>query len=133
MSAVEKRLTRHPYQKSVVVRELSLALYGVKNCKSIKVKPTDDVDSLDQYCLKPETRLVLPATGYYPPSVDVPVSEFIQVIEEEEELKKFMTILVCLYQRLIFELIRMKTERQGVHFSIPKAVMGNRLQRIRLP
>ena len=80
---------------SAVVRELSLALYGVKNCKSINVEPTHDVDSLDQYCLKPETRLVLPATGYYPPSVDVRVSEFLQVLEEDEELKKFITILVC--------------------------------------
>ena len=35
---------------SAVVRELSLALYGVKNCKSINVEPTHDVDSLNQYC-----------------------------------------------------------------------------------
>lgn len=81
---------------SAVVRELSLALYGVKNCNSINVEPTHDVDSLDQYCLKTETRLLLPGTGYYPPSVDVRVSEFFEALEEDEELKKFMTILVCI-------------------------------------
>ena len=80
---------------STIVRELSLALYGVKNCKSINVEPTHDIDSLDQYCLKTETRLVLPGTKYYPPSVDVRISEFLEVLKEDEEIKKFMTILVC--------------------------------------
>ena len=80
---------------SSVVREISLALYGAKNCNSINVEPTHDVDSLDQYCLKSETKLSLPSTAYYPPSVDVRLSEFLQALEEDEELKKFMTILVC--------------------------------------
>ena len=81
---------------SAVVRELSLALYGVKNCKSINVEATHDVASLNQYCLKTETRLLLPATDYYPPSVDVRLSEFLEALEEDEELKKFMSILVCI-------------------------------------
>ena len=72
---------------STVVRELSLALYSVE--------PTHNVDSLNKYCLKLETRLVLPSTIYYPPLVDIRVSEFIEALEEDEELKKFMTILVC--------------------------------------
>ena len=80
---------------STVLRELSLALYGVKTCNSISVEPTHNVDSLEKYCLKLETRLVLPSTIYYPPLVDIRVSEFIEALEEDEELKKFMTILVC--------------------------------------
>ena len=80
---------------SSIVREISLSLYGAKNCNSINVEPTHDVDSLDQYCLKSETKLSLPSTAYYPPSVDVRLSEFLQALEEDEELKKFMTILVC--------------------------------------
>ena len=80
---------------STVVRELSLILYNVKNCKSINVEPTHNVDSLDKYCLKLETRLILPSTSYYPPTVDTRVSEFIEALKEDEELKKFMTILVC--------------------------------------
>ena len=80
---------------STLVRELSLTLYNVKNCKSISVEPTHNVDSLEKYCLKLETRLVLPSTIYYPPLVDIRVSEFIEALEEDEELKKFMTILVC--------------------------------------
>ena len=42
-----------------------------------------------------ETRLVLPSTIYYPPLVDVRVSGFIEALEEDKELKKFITILVC--------------------------------------
>ena len=80
---------------STVVRELSLGLYGVKNCKSISVEPTHDVNLLEKYCLKSETRLVLPSTVYYPPLVDVRVSDFIEALEEDKELKKFITILVC--------------------------------------
>ena len=83
---------------STVVRELSLALYDVKNCNSISVEPTHDVNLLEKYCLKDETRLILPGTIYYPPLVDVRVSEFIEFIEaleEDKELKKFITILVC--------------------------------------
>ena len=80
---------------STVVRELSLALYDVKNCNSISVEPTHDVNSLEKYCLKSETRLVLPSTIYYPPLVDVRISEFIEALEEDKELKKFITILVC--------------------------------------
>jgi len=81
---------------SAVVRELSLALYGIKNCKSINVEPAHDAESLDQYCLKKETRLVLSETVYYPPSVDVRVSDFLEALEEDKELKKFMTVLVCI-------------------------------------
>ena len=66
---------------STVVCELLLALY--------------DVDLLKKYCLKSETRLVLPSTIYYPQLVDVRISEFIEGLEEDKELKKFMTILVC--------------------------------------
>ena len=80
---------------SAVVRELSLALYNVKNCKSINVEPTHDVESLDKYCLKEETRLLLESTDYYPPLVDARVSEFIEALEEDEELKKFISIRVC--------------------------------------
>jgi len=80
---------------STVVRELSLGLYGVKNCNSISVEPTHDVNLLEKYCLKSETRLVLPLTVYYPPVVDIRVSGFIEALEEDKELKKFMTILVC--------------------------------------
>ena len=80
---------------STVVRELSLALYGVKSCNSINVQPTHDVNSLEKYCLKSETRLVLPSTIYYPPSVDVRIGDFIEALEEDKELKKFITILVC--------------------------------------
>ena len=43
---------------STVIRELSLALYGVKNCNSISVEPTHDVNLLEKYCLKPETRFL---------------------------------------------------------------------------
>ena len=80
---------------SAIVRELSLALYDIKNCKSVSVEPTHDVESLDKYCLKEETRLLLPSTEYYPPMVDIRLSEFIEALEEDEELKKFTTILVC--------------------------------------
>lgn len=80
---------------SMVVRELSLILYNVKNCKSINVELTYNVDSLDKCCLKLETRLTLPSTSYYPPTVDTRVSEFIEALKEDKELKKFMTILVC--------------------------------------
>ena len=80
---------------SAVVRELSLVLYSVKNCNSINVEPTHDVDLLDKYCLKEETRLLLESTDYYPASVDVRVSDFIKALEEDEELKKFISILVC--------------------------------------
>ena len=80
---------------STVVRELSLFLYGLKNCKSVSVEPTHDVDLLDKYCLKEETRLLLESTDYYPPLVDVTVSDFIKALEEDEELKKFISILVC--------------------------------------
>ena len=80
---------------STLVRELSLMLYNVKNCKSISVEPTHDVDSLDKYCLKLETRLLLPSTSYYPPLVDIRMGEFIEALKEDEELKKFITILVC--------------------------------------
>ena len=79
---------------SAVVRELSLALYNIKNCKSINVEPTHDVELLDKYCLKEETRLLLESTDYYPPLVDARVSEFIEALEEDEELKKFISILV---------------------------------------
>ena len=68
---------------SAIVRELSLILYGIKNCKSINVEPTHDVDLLDQYCLKIETRLLLAGTSYYPPLVDVRLSDFIEVLEED--------------------------------------------------
>lgn len=80
---------------STVVRELALALYNVKNCNSISVEPTHDVHSLEKYCLKSETRVVLPSTIYYPPLVGVRISEFIEALEEDKELKKFITILVC--------------------------------------
>ena len=80
---------------STVVHELSLALYDVKNCNSISVEPTHDVNLLEKYCLKDETKLILPGTIYYPPLVDVRVSEFIEALEEDKELKKFITILVC--------------------------------------
>lgn len=80
---------------STVVRELSSALYDVKNCNSISVEPTHDVNSLEKYCLKSETKLVLPVTIYYTPLVDVRISEFIEALEEDKELKKFITILVC--------------------------------------
>ena len=79
---------------SAVVRELSLALYNLKNFKSISVETIQDVKLLDKYCLKEETRLLLESTDYYPPIVDVPVSEFIQALEEDKELKKFISILV---------------------------------------
>ena len=78
-----------------VIRELSLVLYGLKNCNSISVEPTHDVDLLDKYCLKEETRLLLESIDYSPPLVDVRVSEFIKALEEDEELKKFISILVC--------------------------------------
>jgi len=81
---------------STVIRELSLALYGVKNCNSISIEPTHDVNVLEKYCLKLETRLLLAGTAYYPPSVDVRISEFIEALEEDDELKKFMTILACI-------------------------------------
>ena len=81
---------------STVIRELSLALYGVKNCNSISIEPTHDVNLLEKYCLKLETRLLLAGTTYYPPSVDVRISEFIEALEEDDELKKFMTILACI-------------------------------------
>ena len=80
---------------SIVIRELSLALYDAKNCNSINVESTHDVNLLDKYCLKSERRLVLPSTIYYPSSVDVRVGEFIEAIEEDKELKKFISILVC--------------------------------------
>ena len=79
---------------STVVRELSFFLYNLKNCKSVSVEPTHDVDLLDKYCLKEETRLLLESTDYYPPLVDVGVSDFIKALEEDEELKKFISILV---------------------------------------
>ena len=80
---------------SAIVRELSLTLYDIKNCNSISVEPTHDVESLDKYCLKEETRLLLPSTEYYPPMVDIRLTEFIEALEEDKELKKFITILVC--------------------------------------
>lgn len=80
---------------STIVRELSLALYDIKSCNSVSVEPTHDVESLDKYCSKEETRLLLPLTEYYPPMVDIRLSEFIEALEEDKELKKFMTILVC--------------------------------------
>lgn len=80
---------------SAVVRELSLALYSEKNCNSISVEPAHNIGSLEEYCLKDETRFVLLETVYYPPSVDVRVSEFFEALERDVELKKFMTILVC--------------------------------------
>lgn len=79
---------------SMVIRELSLFLYDVKNCKSISVEPTHGADSLDKYCLEEETRLLLESTDYYPPLVDVRVSDFIKALEEDKELKKFISILV---------------------------------------
>ena len=81
---------------SVVARELGLALYGVKNCYSIQVDPAHDIDSLQDYCIKLETRLMLPATLYYPPSVDTRLSLFLDALEKNEDLKKFMTIPVCI-------------------------------------
>jgi hypothetical protein len=80
---------------SAVLRELSLLLYSEKNCKSISVEPAHNIGSLEEYCLKEETRFLLPGTPYYPPTVDVRVSEFLQALEKDAELKKFMTILVC--------------------------------------
>lgn len=80
---------------SVIARELSLALYKVNNCKSIQVDPAHKISSLEEYCMKLETRLMLPCTFYYPPSLDTRVSEFLQALEDDEELKKFMTIRVC--------------------------------------
>lgn len=80
---------------STVVRELSLFLYSLKNCKSISVEPTHDAELLDKYCLMEETRLLLESTDYYPPLVNVHVSDFIKALEENEELKKFISILVC--------------------------------------
>lgn len=44
---------------SAVIRELSLILYTVRNCKSINVEPIHDVELLDKYCSKEETRLLL--------------------------------------------------------------------------
>lgn len=79
---------------STVVRELSLALYNIKNYYSINVEPAHDIKSLEKYCLKTETRLMLPGTIYYPPSVDIRISEFIEALEEDEELKKYMSSLV---------------------------------------
>ena len=79
---------------STVVRELSLALYNVKNCYSINVEPAHDIKSLEEYCLKDETRLMLPGTIYYPPSVDIRISEFFEALGEDEELKKYMNSLV---------------------------------------
>jgi len=38
---------------------------------------------------------VVPSTIYYPPLVDIRVSDFIEALEEDKELKKFMTIRVC--------------------------------------
>lgn len=81
--------------RSTIIRELSLALYDIKNCKSINVEPTHDVELLNRYCVKQETRLLLESTDYYPPLVNVHVSDFIKALEEDEELKKFISILVC--------------------------------------
>lgn len=80
---------------SVIARELALALYGVKNCFSIQVDPAHNIDSLQDYCIKLETRLMLPATLYYPPSVDTRLSSFLEDLETNKHLKKFMTIPVC--------------------------------------
>jgi hypothetical protein len=80
---------------SVVVRELSLGLYGEKNCKSISVEPAHDIGSLEEYCLKSETRLILLESCYFPPTVDVRVSDFVKALEEDSELKKYMALLVC--------------------------------------
>ena len=72
-----------------------MVLYGLKNCNSISVEPTHDVDLLDKYCLKEETRLLLESTNYYPLLVYVRVSDFIKALEENEELKKFISIPGC--------------------------------------
>ena len=79
---------------STVVRELSLALYNVKNCYSINIEPAHDIKSLEKYCLKDETILILPGTIYYPPSVDIRITEFFEALGEDEELKKYMNSLV---------------------------------------
>ena len=112
---------------STVVRELSLALYNVKNCYSINVEPAHDIKSLEKYCLKDETRLILPGTIYYPPSVDIRISEFFEALEEDEELKKVHES-PRLYQEVIFSLIRSKPGRREVNFIFnPKGGVGKSL------
>lgn len=44
-----------------------------------------DVESLDQYCLKTETRLVLLGTGYYTSSVGVRLGKFLETFEKDED------------------------------------------------
>lgn len=71
-----------------------MALYNVKNGYSINVEPAHDIKSLEEYCLKNETRLIVPGTIYYPPSVNIRISEFFEAVKEDEELKKYMNSLV---------------------------------------
>ena len=77
---------------SIVVRELSLALYSVKNYNSIGVEPAHGVNLLEKYYFESGARLVLPWITYYPPLVDVKINDFIEALEEDKELKKFITI-----------------------------------------
>jgi hypothetical protein len=100
---------------SVIIRELSLALYSEKNCKSISVEPAHDIVALEEYCLKLETRFVLPGTAYYPPSLDTRVSEFLEALTEDEELKKVHEH-PRLYQQIIFAMIQGTPDRRGVNF-----------------
>ena len=57
--------------------------------------PAHKISSLEEYFMKLETRLILPGTFYYPPSLNTWLSDFLQALEDDEELKKFMTIHVC--------------------------------------
>lgn len=76
-----------------LAQTIALSLYGINDCPSIQVKPSVYQSALMNYCSKTETRLVLPETKYYPPTVDIRLSEFLDLCKEDEDLKKLILAL----------------------------------------
>jgi len=75
-----------------LVQELSKLIYGKENSQAIQVEPTHNENSLSTYCVKEKTRLSFLNTEYYPPQVDFRINQFLEMIDQHQDLLKSQAI-----------------------------------------
>ena len=98
-----------------LLRELSRILYSVDKCDSISIDPAHNYESLNNYCLKDETRSNLIATEYYPPRVSKDLGEYLNELNNNSDLELAYQAK-RMFQRILYALLQTEPNRRDVIF-----------------